>query len=751
MADDFVSAQDLINAKRDINDLGKIVNDPAEPGVVQTRFGGPVKTIRRVINEILTTPPQAWIDAIMGAGLSYNNKGDPGGNIMAIGLFVNAAALNIPNGTDAVRTSGYGFKGEGIADYFADAAVDAAFVAANPRTSFISANGRGFRLVQGFLYDVRKFGARCNGVADDSAAILAANAMAGDGLLEFPGICAVTNAIMITAPIADTIEQIFTLGALVTIDTTQPVRPEWFGIQNRGCVDAAIRCLPQPKGGVVKLEVASYPPNDHAYTGATADARYMDRQNIKIVGAQMPRFAPDCKSLVGGSILQGLFIAYADGFEISNVGFDSGRTVSDTLMGGVEWDGLVITYPSQQLKDAAALRRSVRLHNVIALCARPSSLVHAIIAGEGYQDVQCSGEVIGCYGVHGIVIKCTKVRAASFASYLNNFENVIIKSDVQVTARSGSVQIGRIVGDNLNGPPGTFPYELADPVNSATLYFHVQSASIDGVQIGEVSGIGARATIAVGWGGDYVLSSVDIGRVYSDQGGVRERLQALHPDNPGLSGALIAAVNIEDGGAQGTGSIHRFHIDSIDARNCDTATRGAYHRNASLLDRVSIGRLSGVNVGRMVHIRDTAYMDIQHVQAASVGTSIYLIEGTPSLKVGLLTKDGPIAATYEGLVPAVGADWVNLPGNDPFGISLGGGETVLHGLVQPKQTSLKVAQMPQWAWPESVKRFICQGRNGDGMTFVDVAVATDGGVYINEVGGGYANCTEWLSLEGCRW
>lgn len=82
----------------------------------------------------------------MSAVAPVGPKGDPGGNIMAIGLFEDADTLTIPVGTDVVRTSGYAIVGQGIADYLADAAVDAAYVTAHPRTSFISANSRGFRL-----------------------------------------------------------------------------------------------------------------------------------------------------------------------------------------------------------------------------------------------------------------------------------------------------------------------------------------------------------------------------------------------------------------------------------------------------------------------------------------------------------------------------------------------------------------------------------------------------------------------------
>lgn len=87
-----------------------------------------------------------------------------------IGLFTAAPSVTIPVGTDGVRTTGYAVAGVGIADYVYDAAVDAAYVAANPRTSFVSANGRGFRLA-GERFVATQFGVPLDGTTDATAAI----------------------------------------------------------------------------------------------------------------------------------------------------------------------------------------------------------------------------------------------------------------------------------------------------------------------------------------------------------------------------------------------------------------------------------------------------------------------------------------------------------------------------------------------------------------------------------------------------
>lgn len=97
-------------------------------------------------------------------------KGDPGGNAMAIGLFAIASTLTIANGTDRVITTGYDVRGSGSASYAYDPDVDAAFVAAHPQWSFLSANGRGFKLDEAYP-TVSQFGAIGDNVTDNTAAL----------------------------------------------------------------------------------------------------------------------------------------------------------------------------------------------------------------------------------------------------------------------------------------------------------------------------------------------------------------------------------------------------------------------------------------------------------------------------------------------------------------------------------------------------------------------------------------------------
>lgn len=74
------------------------------------------------------------------------DKGDPGANLGSIGTFLNAYTATIPVGVDLVSTSGFAVNGYGASNYIYDSSINASYVTANPTTSFISANGRGFRL-----------------------------------------------------------------------------------------------------------------------------------------------------------------------------------------------------------------------------------------------------------------------------------------------------------------------------------------------------------------------------------------------------------------------------------------------------------------------------------------------------------------------------------------------------------------------------------------------------------------------------
>lgn len=91
------------------------------------------------------------------------------GAIMAITLFSAGNTISVPLGTTMVNTSGYSVANDGgHAIYVFDAAVDVAYVAANPRTSFRTVNNRGFRLSEYNKFNILMFGGKgdCVGLGD---------------------------------------------------------------------------------------------------------------------------------------------------------------------------------------------------------------------------------------------------------------------------------------------------------------------------------------------------------------------------------------------------------------------------------------------------------------------------------------------------------------------------------------------------------------------------------------------------------
>lgn len=122
-------------------------------------------------------------------------RGDPGGNVMSVGLFSTMDGGIVPAGTDIVYTAGHDQVGYGAARYAYDPAVDAGYVAANPQTAFLAADGRGMRLAEPVV-NVMQFGAVPG--ADIKAAIdlgIAYLDALGGGVLDFAGIEATTSKV----------------------------------------------------------------------------------------------------------------------------------------------------------------------------------------------------------------------------------------------------------------------------------------------------------------------------------------------------------------------------------------------------------------------------------------------------------------------------------------------------------------------------------------------------------------------------
>lgn len=569
-----------------------------------------------------------------------------------------------------------------------------------------------------------------DGITDNSAAV--ATAQAAGKPIAFVGISVIGTPITLTVPILDTLSQIFKVGSQITLNNNQFVRPDWWGdVQNS--INYAVAALPA-SGGVVRLTNKVYKPNNHRYGfGIPANDVYFSKDNVSFIGEKMPRLADDCRSLTGGTIIQGMIIGYANNIEFRDLGVDSGKTVMDTYFGGapspgISGEGLLLTYPDDVQKAAAALRKNARLHNVIGLCINPSAAVHSVIVGEGYSNVMCTGEIVGCYGIHGVVVKCSNLRAEQFTSWCNGSEGVIIKSDLQSTAQATDIQIGKIFVD-ANGPKGWSPYVVS--TTGYGVQFNPAGQAIDRVQIGQIDAYGYP--IGVGVAGSYDLSDVQIG--------------SLRTDGSGVVGGTNIGLSLAPGG---TLRVDRFQVGNVMLRN---HAKGVQH-NCYGGSQTMLGNVEAVNITDVaVDISNQSYLSIDSLRAQNCTIGIFRITGTPKLLLGRLWRDfaGGGCPTYTtnggGLAPALTNSWTQVASNDIFNVDLSGGRINLKGLVKPGSSNV-LTTLPQWAWPSETKRLLAQGYNGSATVAVPVTVSTNGNVTVNEVAGGTANCSTWLSLTG---
>jgi hypothetical protein len=108
------------------------------------------------------------------------------------------------------------------------------------------------------LVSVTDYGAKCDGVTDDTAALVAADTAARslNRPLYIPGPMNITTPTTIRALIIDTLGKIFTTNNNVTVASGQVIRPEWWGADPTNTSDSLAAfnaCLANAKGRTVEL------------------------------------------------------------------------------------------------------------------------------------------------------------------------------------------------------------------------------------------------------------------------------------------------------------------------------------------------------------------------------------------------------------------------------------------------------------------------------------------------------------------
>lgn len=603
-------------------------------------------------------------------------------------------------------------------------------------TTFIGFMADGIGAVVRRLFDklletisTKDYGAVADGVTNDAAAIVKANTKAGKRPLVFIGVSHVGTPTTITAPISDTMEQIFSVTSQVTIDNGRPIRPEWFGATG-GNILRAIAATPA-NGGVIQLENATYPPQGISYGFGSAGS-LISKKGIKIEGKKMPTLALDCRSLVGGTIIQGMFGAYADDFSVSNLGIDNGFAAINTYAGGVVSPGLsegfFCSYPDNATKAASPLRRGLRLHNIVSLVFSPTAPVHAIIAGEGYSDIACTGEIIGCFGTHGIVFKGAQVTADQLTAYGNGGEGVILKSDAQATSVSDGFQIGRI-STHAGGPKGWSPYAVA--TTGSGVMFNAELNSVYMCQIGSVFDYGHPLGVSTNLQTGFVLDNLQIGCITGESNSV----------------ATVAMT------APASSGVLRVSIGEISSRNSGSGLIAEWASSVGGEGVLSINSLSAINCGVALDCGGVVGVVISEVAAASCSSGAIRVRGSARPLIGtiaLLNGTSMYATDSGGTAPTLASGWSQVAVSELFSATLIGFNLALGGLVKPGTGGI-IAQLPFFAWPATPKRVISQGYNGISISPVPLVINASGQIIANEVAGGFANCTTWLSLSGINY
>ncbi|MFN2473489.1 MAG: hypothetical protein ABR588_06175, partial [Sphingomicrobium sp.] len=158
---------------------GTIAREPI--GGAPTNFSSGTKTIALVVAADWFEDVAGWINggsdslaalatsdksnlvaAVNEVAAAASAGGGGGGSVGSTVTFATAAGAAIPAATLAVETAGHSSVGKGAARYIYDAAVNAGFVTANPRTAFVASGGRGFRLDPEQRLTIEMFGGKAD-------------------------------------------------------------------------------------------------------------------------------------------------------------------------------------------------------------------------------------------------------------------------------------------------------------------------------------------------------------------------------------------------------------------------------------------------------------------------------------------------------------------------------------------------------------------------------------------------------------
>lgn len=440
---------------------GTTTPEPTYQNQALTIANPPSITLDSTGSCVLWLDPEKAYKFVLKNALGVTQPGWPIDNISgaAPGTFV--TGLGGDTGTSLVRGTWFG----GIKAQLSSLATSAGASLMGFIQSGVGAVAQAVQEALRERVSVTQFGAKCDGVTDDSGAVALACTRAGKRSLLFPGICHVATETTITAPIADTGAQIFSATSLIKIDNGRPVRACWFGAVPDNTTEASapiMRALTAAKSAPVLLDTGSYKTTSPITVhGDDLNGRQ------KLMGAGMSATFINCHGSGSGIASdQGLadYMQLA-GFTIENKEPIAGQIGLDL---GTMRNGVVKDIYVKNFQVGVALRKNVdavgnyynSLENIVADCGAAAvgtigfQIGNSIAGHTNREGNACDMYACRSYGAQtglaiigtGNTIKAHKIVSCTYAiAMLEGFDNRIeAYCESQIVDNMGSAAAGTV-------------------------------------------------------------------------------------------------------------------------------------------------------------------------------------------------------------------------------------------------------------------------------------------------------------------
>lgn len=527
-----------------------------------------------------------------------------------------------------------------------------------------------------------------DGVTDNRAAVSAANALGRP--IKFVGVSVIGSALTITAPIVDTMQQIFSEASVVTIDNNQPVRPEWFGwsVEN---IKRAVDALPAT-GGVVKLESRRYPRSysmDRANQGA--GIAYLAKPNVSIIGAKTPHNNAGYTALEGGTIIDGPFNVFADGFYGDKFGVDAGYDTCARLWAGIHPDAFNMATTS----ESGGVVMSASLGTIATMGGAVDALSHGLLV-QGHKRFEFD-TIFAYTQAHGVAIKAEFVTGKKVHGVGNTYEALILKSNVATPMRFADIE--SVTGAGLSS------YEAG-----AALVLHAADADLHAIHVGTI--LAQNKTNALQLVGEAA------------------NLYGVIVDNV-IPEFCRRAVDYSDT----TGKILSSHIGHIEASGTDDLTSvpsAMTTRNNTIGSATMKGYFSGLITAGVISIDSFSVSDM--------GTAVN-VSGAGKALIGKLHATGTVT-TKNNIPFTMSANWSNAAALsvENYGCTLAG---FVYAGTGAGATIVAAGVIPIGMRTLSEKRFVVPTSSGTAI----LIIATDGSISLSSAPA--AGTTVYL--DGVEW